>query len=97
MKDKLLKIFLDLIVIICIPFYLAYKIVKFLVKSVFSFSKNRFENFKNRKNRNVYYTEDGIKLKNSTMTRREKFIVFITLISTSAFFLMALAAAITLL
>lgn len=89
MKDKLLKIFSYLVIIIILPFYLAYKIIKFLAKSFFTF-------FKNRKNRNIYYTEDGIKLKNSTMTWREKFIVFITIISTSAFFLMALAAAITL-
>lgn len=90
MDSILGKIITYLIIAICIPFYLIYKIIKFLAKSTVSF-------FKNRKNKNVYYTEDGIRLVNCTMTRREKFLVFITILSTLDFFLMALAATITLL
>ena len=88
MGSILTKILTGLAVAVVLPFYLIYKIIKFLGESIISFLKNR-------KKRNVYYTEDGIKLVNSTMTRREKFMIFITIISTSTFFLMALAATFT--
>ena len=90
MGSVLTKFLTVLVVAIAFPFYLIYKIIKFLGKSIISFLKNI-------KNRNVYYTEDGIKFVNSTMIRREKFIIVITIISTLSFFLMAVAAAITLL
>ena len=90
MGSVLTKFLTVLVVAIAFPFYLIYKIIKFLGKSIISFLKNR-------KNRNVYYTEDGIKFVNSTMIWREKFIIVITIISTLSFFLMAVAAAITLL
>ncbi len=90
MGSVLTKFLTVLVVAIAFPFYLIYKIIKFLGKSIISFLKNR-------KKRNVYYTEDGIKFVNSTMIWREKFIIVITIISTLSFFLMAVAAAITLL
>lgn len=103
MKNFLQTIFL---LLVYTPFWLISQILKFLsflLKPVLRLLKPVTQQLKNirikilTKRKDVYFTEDGIMLINCTRTKQEKFITFITIISTLSFFLMVLAAAITML
>lgn len=101
MGKVLRKILFCLAMVVLIPSYLIFQLLKFLLKPVYKLLrpvKQRLEEHKLKRMKekgDVYITEDGIILVNRTRTRREKFITFITIVSTASFFLMVLAAVIT--